>query len=47
MAEKCKICGNKIEVTFLNKLRGTFIKKKAVCSDCQKKYSYEELRKKV
>tara|TARA_Y100000310_G_scaffold275528_2_gene292109 strand:+ start:2602 stop:2745 length:144 start_codon:yes stop_codon:yes gene_type:complete len=38
MAEKCAICKRKVEVTFLNKIRGTFVGKKAVCSECQSKY---------
>lgn len=38
---KCEICHEKIETTFLSKIRGTLIKKGkktyAVCSNCQKK----------
>lgn len=49
---KCHICGKKVETTFLNKLVGTIIKdkkgkKKAVCNECQKKYSKEELKTKL
>jgi len=44
---KCDICGNKIETTFLGKIKGTYMKKKMVCSDCQKKYKKEELLKKI
>jgi len=48
---KCTICNNKIETTFLEKIRGTFIgkgkKKKAVCSECQKNFSNEELTTKL
>jgi len=33
---KCSICNCKIEVTFLEKIKGTYIKKKSVCSKCQK-----------
>jgi hypothetical protein len=37
---KCDICQEKIEETFLGKIKGTYIKKKgklkAVCSKCQK-----------
>jgi len=45
---KCDICGKKIELTFLNKMIGTSMrdakkKKRNVCSECQKKYSKEEL----
>jgi hypothetical protein len=40
---KCKICKQKIEQTFLNKIRGTYIKdekgkKHAVCENCQREY---------
>jgi hypothetical protein len=39
---KCSLCGNRIEVTFLNKIVGTTIKDKKgkkhqVCFECQKK----------
>jgi DNA polymerase II large subunit len=43
---KCAICNGKIEKTFLGKIKGTYIKKKLVCSDCQRKYNKEELLKK-
>jgi len=36
MAKKCSICGKKIEEIFLGKIKGTYIKGKAVCSECQK-----------
>lgn len=47
---KCDLCGQKIEMTFLNKLIGTYFKgkdkkKKAICSDCQKKHSKEDIKK--
>jgi len=56
MAEKCSICGKKIEETFLGKLEGTIIKIKEgdknklhyVCPECQKKHKdklKEELAK--
>jgi DNA polymerase II large subunit len=49
---KCDVCKKKIEETFLKKLIGTYMKnkkgkKKAVCQNCQKKYSKEELMKKL
>jgi len=44
---KCEICKNKIEETFLEKISGTYISKKAVCSGCQKKFSIEELKEKL
>ena len=43
---KCEICGKKIEKTFLDKISGTYIKKKAVCSDCQKEYK-DKLKEKI
>jgi len=33
---KCEICKQNIENTFLGKIMGTFIKKKTVCSECQR-----------
>tara|TARA_Y100000310_G_scaffold203527_1_gene203761 strand:- start:3053 stop:3193 length:141 start_codon:yes stop_codon:yes gene_type:complete len=36
MAKKCALCKEKVEETFLGKIRGTFVKKKVVCSNCQK-----------
>tara|TARA_Y100000310_G_scaffold332023_2_gene406759 strand:+ start:1259 stop:1420 length:162 start_codon:yes stop_codon:yes gene_type:complete len=38
---KCELCKKKVEVTFLKKILGTYIKdskgkKHAVCSSCQK-----------
>jgi len=49
---KCNICGKKVETTFLNKLIGTTMKdkkgkKKAVCSECQKKHTTTELKEKL
>lgn len=34
---KCSKCGKKVETTFLDKIKGTYVKKKPVCSDCQRK----------
>lgn len=39
---KCDLCGQKIQLTFLNKIIGTIArdkdgKKKTICSDCQRK----------
>ncbi len=39
---KCSICGNKVETTFLGKILGTYVGKKPVCSDCQKKHTTKE-----
>ncbi len=48
---KCDLCSSKIEETFLEKIKGTYIgrykKKKVVCPSCQKKYSLEELKEKL
>ena len=45
--QKCSICNNKIETTFLNKLIGTHVKNKkgkkhTVCFECQKKFRSKE-----
>ncbi len=41
MSKKCVKCKKKIETTFLDKVKGTPIKKKGkitwMCSECQKK----------
>ncbi|MBW2975516.1 hypothetical protein KY366_07385 [Candidatus Woesearchaeota archaeon] len=45
---KCSICGKKIETTFLGKIMGTYIGKKPVCSECQRKNkSKEEMLKEI
>ncbi|MDP3728374.1 MAG: hypothetical protein Q8R18_02860 [bacterium] len=44
MVEKCALCKEKIENTFLGKIRGTFIKKKVVCSTCQKKFGADVVK---
>jgi NAD-dependent SIR2 family protein deacetylase len=33
---KCSKCGNKIEETFLGKIKGTYVKKEPICDNCQK-----------
>ena len=43
---KCSICKGKVEETFLGKIKGTYVKKKAVCNECQKKYK-DKLEEKV
>ncbi len=45
MKMKCTICGEKIETGILDKVRGTYIKKKIVCSACQSKYKDKILEK--
>lgn len=35
---KCAICKEKIENTFLGKIKGTHVGKKVVCPACQKKH---------
>ena len=44
---KCFICKNKIEKTFLGKIKGTYIKKKVICPTCQKKFPEKEILKKI
>ena len=48
---KCELCKENIEKTFLDKIRGIYIKVnskiKTVCRDCQKKYSMNEIREKL
>lgn len=48
---KCELCKEKIQETFLEKLRGTYIKvnKKphAICNNCQKKFSIQEIKDKL
>jgi len=39
---KCSICSKKIEKTFLGKILGTYVKKKPVCPECQKKHTTKE-----
>ncbi len=38
---KCNNCGKNIEITFLNKIVGSYVgkgrKRKAICNECQKK----------
>jgi hypothetical protein len=46
---KCAACNNEVQVIFLDKISGTYLKdekgkKKAVCSGCQKSYTIESLR---
>ena len=42
MGDKCAICNKEIQESFLNKIKGTFIrvdgKLKEVCNECQRKY---------
>lgn len=33
---KCSQCKNKVETTFLGKIKGTYVKGKVICSECQK-----------
>jgi|TARA_Y100000310_G_C20566494_1_gene755761 hypothetical protein len=39
---KCSLCDEEIKTTFLDKLDGTFINKKPVCSACQKEAHKEK-----
>jgi Zn-finger protein len=52
MTDKCAICNNPLEVIFLEKINGTYLrdakgKKRAVCSVCQKNHAIATLRTKV
>ena len=38
MAQKCVVCKTKVETTFLGKIKGSYVKKKVVCSNCQKEH---------
>jgi len=46
--EKCNLCGNKIPELFLDKIKGTIIKKEGskkqyfICFECQKKFKNKE-----
>ena len=48
---KCELCKEKIETTFLEKLKGTYVKvnKKlyTICNNCQKKFSMNEIKEKL
>jgi len=51
---KCEICGNRLQELFLEKLKGTKVKKPGsskqyeVCFECQKKFNTkEELLKQI
>lgn len=48
---KCSICRKEIKETFLDKIKGTYFKiggeLKPVCSNCQKKLSKSEIKKKL
>ncbi|MBU0459265.1 MAG: hypothetical protein KJ771_00490 [Nanoarchaeota archaeon] len=45
---KCNICGNKLQELFLEKLKGTVVKKEGsskkyhVCFECQKKFKNKD-----
>ena len=43
---KCAICGKEIETTFLNKIKGSYIKYNgklyAICSNCMKRLKTKE-----
>lgn len=48
---KCDICKEKIEKTFLNKIKGSYIrvnkKRKVICQSCQKKFSIDEIKERL
>ena len=46
-AMKCEVCSKNIEITFMNKILGTYVKdskgkKHTVCFECQKKFQSKE-----
>jgi len=52
MSDKCASCSALIEVIFLEKINGTYLKdnkgkKRVVCSACQKSMTVEQLRAKL
>ena len=48
---KCDVCNNKIEETFLEKIKGIHLKingkLKHVCNNCQKKFSKNKIKEKL
>jgi len=42
---KCSLCNEKIETGLLDKIKGTYVKKKIVCSSCQRKFKDKLLEK--
>jgi len=48
---KCELCKENIEETFLEKIKGTYVKfnKKlySICNNCQKKFSVQEIKEKL
>ena len=48
---KCEICNKRIELTFMNKIIGTYYtkgkKKHPVCNECQTKLSETEIKEKL
>lgn len=43
---ECELCGEEVKLTFLDKLVGTIIHDKCVCSACQREHK-EKLSEKV
>lgn len=51
MAEKCALCEAKVDVVFLEKVQGTYVRdakgrKRLVCSACQKRHG-DSIRQRV
>jgi len=48
---KCSICNEKIETTFLEKIKGAYTKKKGklkpICPACQRKYTHKQILEKI
>ena len=50
---KCSICGNKLQELFLEKIKGTIVRKESsskqysICFECQKKLSHKEILEQI
>ena len=48
---KCEICTKKIELTFMNKIIGTYYtkgkKRYPICNECESKLTDKEIREKL
>ena len=48
---KCELCKENIEETFLEKIKGNYIKVnhkiKIICNNCMSKYSVKEIKEKL
>lgn len=42
---KCTICKKEIEETFMEKIKGTYIKGKVYCTECQKQLQHAKKKR--